>query len=140
MEGNQLDFAGTLKLFEVYDMLCPDSMECVSQTKVIENTIETTLVAKYTESNILYQMVQKKLKGTPFQCMLRESRGEFLRGAKFADEAAQERFRASDLPDSGLDLTVHATLHFKLTIDGMHSRKVTKMEFAIIMTSMEPIS
>ncbi|MGB4191208.1 MAG: hypothetical protein WBJ81_01485, partial [Rickettsiales bacterium] len=139
MEGAQLDLAGTLKLFEVYDMLCPDSMECVTQTKVIENCIEATLVAKYTESNFLYQMVEQKVKGTPFQAMLRGSRSAFLRSAKFADEAVQEQFRASDLPDSGLDFTVHASLHFKLTFDDMH-RKVTKMEFAMIMNSMEPIS
>jgi hypothetical protein len=139
LKSTNLDLPGTLKMFEIYDMLCPDSMECVSQTKVIENTIEATLVAKYTESNALYHSVRQKLLGTPFEGFLGGSRSEFLRNATFVDEAAQEEFRASSLPESGLDFTVHASLYIKLTFDDLH-RKVTRMDFGMATNTMQPIS
>jgi hypothetical protein len=120
-------------------MLCPDNIECVIDTKVIENTIEATMVSKFTESKFLYETIREKLKGTIFQAILCESRSAYLRSAIFADAAAQEEFRQSDLPDSDVDFTVDASLHYKLTFDPMH-RKVTKMEFAMVVNAMRPIT
>jgi hypothetical protein len=137
--GISLDVIGTLKMFEIINMRFPDSMECVAQTKVIENTIEATLVAKYTESNALYNTVRNQLRGTLFEAFLGGSRSELLRNATFDDAAAQEEFRASTLPDSGMDFTVNANFRLKLTFDDRH-RKVTRMEYSMSINTIQPIS
>jgi hypothetical protein len=135
----QLDRTNTLKVHEIHHLLCPDYIECVTDTKIIENTIEATMVAKFTESNFLYHTVRKQLEGSPFQAILCDTRSAYLRSAVFADAAVREEFLKSDLPDSEVDFTVDVNLHYKLTFEDTH-RKVTKMEFAMIVRSIRPLT
>lgn len=137
-KGVNLDMVGTMKLLEMFNLLYPDSVECVHKTNVIENTIVATAVAKFTASNSIYTALAKQLNGTPYQGLLPIDRGAYLRDMDFVDAGKKESFVRSEFPDTGLDFDVYANIHLKLTFDDLR-RKVTHFDFVMEATSVQPV-
>jgi hypothetical protein len=140
MKDLVLDSSMMLKMFELSNELHPDSLACVHDTHVVENSIQSTLLMKYTDCKAIYDAVARERRNTAMSAFASGTRGQYLqKKLEIEKRSSQDQFRLRALTESNMDLTVYVKMQCCMRFDDS-SRKITSMHYEFEMTSIQPAS
>lgn len=140
MKDKTLDLDMYLELSRWANDMHPDTLVCVRQTKVIEDTIQATMYSKFTDCKVIHDAMAKQMSTSKgkLACLVGPRRSDNLKGKMDLDKRDdEERERLCRLAESDLDLTVYTTMHLSLKYSPL-TRKIVFMEYRFEMTSVVP--
>jgi hypothetical protein len=128
-----------VKFFELTDTYQPDRIACVHTTKVVENTIQSTVYQKFTDlrsiSNSMMAAAKDILIGA--QGGPRKSHVEHLKKiVEDSNKTPEEQECMRELVDQHLDLVINTRIDMTITFDAV-SKKVTQLKFDKRLLSMD---
>jgi hypothetical protein len=140
MKDLVVDTSMMVKIFEMSNELHPDSLTCVHDTHVVENSIQTTILMKYTDCKAIYDAVSRARQNTNLSQFASGTRSQYLqKKLEIEKRSSQDQFRLRALTESDMDLTVYVRMKCCMTFDDVH-RKITTMKYEFEMTSIQPAS
>lgn len=128
-----------VKLFELMDQIHPDNIMCVHNTKVIENEIQATTYAKFTDCRPLRESVIRNTSDALALQMFgdrEECFREKMQPTQEIDDIKKEELDA--ILKSNSDVAVYMKITILLTFD-VNTKKGVKLAFNTEITSLQAI-
>jgi len=131
-----------LKSYEYSNDLQPDRIMCVHSTKVVENTIETTIHMKFTDCAAIYESVLERVISRNDLPVMHVTGDRTADIKAHISEAlhlpASTKQHYLSLADSGVDFVVYVQLNTAFTFDDM-TKKITFMSCSGRLSSMHAV-
>jgi len=129
-----------VRMYEILDVMRPDSFMVMHSTKIIENEVRALVYVKATDNKVIHDSVSRTITDPMFAPLFNTARSDGLKMVvdMQRERSHEEREKLLALADSNDDLVVYVHTEFVLRFDDT-TKKVTHFSISTKTSSLEPI-
>ena len=130
-----------VKMLELVGDIHPDSITCVHQTKVDGNCIKSSVYAKFTDSKLIRESVQRTIREPLLRTLIGQSRADGVKRLMNSDSVLSDDTQQQylSLAATEQDILVYIHVDLALTVDDI-TKKINHFQVNVRTTSMHVVS